>query len=108
MLTRIAILSLMLATTAPAAEPTTSRKRQSVVTNYFEINGMHAPCCAVMLKHALTNLSGVVSAKIYFTNKITRIVHAPDKATLRDIRKAFRSEIVDAKLLKKPPIGKLN
>lgn len=107
MLIRIAILSLFLAVSVSAAEPSSARVRTSVVTNYFEINGMHAPCCAIMLKHALTNLSGVVTADIYFTNKITRIVHRPDKTTQRDIRKAFRSEIVDAKRMKTPPTGKL-
>ena len=108
MIIRFIIAILALVATAPAGEPATVSQRGPVVTNYFEINGMHAPCCATMLKHALTNLSGVVSANIYFTNRITRIVHQPDKATMRDIRKAFRSEIVDAKRLKEPPVGKLN
>lgn len=104
---RILILILLGSAITRAAEPTRPAATTTVVTNYFSINGMHAPCCAVMLKYALTNLSGVASADIYFTNKITRIIHQPDKETMREIRNAFRSEIVDAFRLKKQPAGKL-
>ncbi len=105
---RIFILILLSVAITPAAEPIPQASRNPVTTNYFSINGLHAPCCAVMLKHALTNISGVVSADIYLTNKITRIIHQPGNATLRKIRRAFRSEIVDAVRLKKPPAGRLH
>ena len=77
--------------------------RSGVVTNYYSINKLSAPCCATMLEHALTNVVGVKSARIYTTNQVVRVVHQPDKATTRNIRNAFRGEIAGAKKLKRVP-----
>ncbi len=74
-----------------------------VVTNYYSINKLSAPCCAPMLKHALTNVTGVASATIYPTNQVVRVVHKPNQKTTRGIKQAFRGEIAGAKRLKQPP-----
>lgn len=74
-----------------------------VVTNYYSINKMSAPCCAPMLKHALTNVAGVASVTIYATNQVVRVVHQPDQKTTRGIKQAFRGEIAGAKRLKRTP-----
>jgi len=80
---------------------------ERLATDYYSINKLHAPCCAVMLKHALTNVSGVVSAEIFTTNQVVRIRHRPGKEVLKDINRAFRSEIVQARRLKEAPKGPL-
>lgn len=82
-------------------------KPKGVVTGFYAIDKLHAPCCAVMLKHALTNVTGVVSADVFITNQIVRINYRPGKEVLQDINRAFRAEIVEAKRLKKAPKGKL-
>jgi|TARA_B110000495_G_C22694395_1_gene409121 hypothetical protein len=74
-----------------------------VVTNYYSINRLNAPCCATMLKHSLTNVAGVKSATIYTTNQVVRVVHHPDRTTTRSIKQAFRGEIAGAKKLKRAP-----
>ena len=89
--------------TATAGEPPATRG--SIVTNYYAIDKLHAPCCAVMLKHALTNIAGVQSATVFVTNQVVRVIHTPEKKILGQIRGAFRAEIVDAKRLVKVPPG---
>ena len=81
---------------APAAD-------KQNATSYFEIEQLHAPCCAVMLKYSLTNITGVVSADIFTTNRVVRVVHRPGKAVQRDIRQAFRDGAISAQRLKKAP-----
>ena len=83
---------------APAKTP-----GAGVVTNFYSINKLSAPCCATMLKHALTNVVGVTSATIYTTNQVVRVIHKPERATTRNIRQAFRGEIAGAKKLKQAP-----
>jgi hypothetical protein len=73
------------------------------ITNYFAIDKIYAPCCAVMLQHALTNISTVKTADVFVTNRIVRVVHQPDPGTLKKITLAFRGEIIAAKRLKAAP-----
>lgn len=86
-----------------AGEPGSSKP----VTTYFEIEQLHAPCCAVMLKYSLTNITGVASADIFVTNRVVRVVHQPGKVVHREIRQAFRDGAIGAKRLKKAPQGPL-
>ncbi len=99
-----ALLLLMSVFDAKAADKTDAKKLK---TGYYAVDKFHASCCAVMLKHALTNISDVVTADIFTTNQIVRIRYRPTKKVLKDIEKAFRAEIVEAKRLKSAPVGKL-
>lgn len=96
------ILFLLLTPTVRAADPV-APVRPAATTNYFAIDAMPAKCCAVMLQHALTNLAGVKRAEVFPSNQLVRVVHQPDAKTLKQIRRAFRTEIVEAKRLDRVP-----
>jgi hypothetical protein len=101
------LLALVLSLDTGAAEPVPA-KVPTAITSYFAIDKIYAPCCAVMLQHALTNISTVKTADIFVTNRIVRVIHQPDAKTLKKISLAFRSEIIGAKRLKAAPKGRLD
>ena len=86
-----------------AAEPNSPKP----VTTYFEIEQLHAPCCAVMLKYSLTNITGVATADIFVSNRVVRVIHQPKKGIQKEFRQAFQEGAIGAKRVKKVSKDKL-
>lgn len=94
---------LLVAGSASAADPKPSKP----VTTYFEIEQLHAPCCAVMLKYSLTNITGVATADIFVSNRVVRVVHNPRKGIQKEFRAAFQEGAIGAERVKKVSKEKL-